>query len=130
MTRVYNISGLKTRRRELRKRMTDAETLLWSKIQRCQLNGLRFRRQASIGPYIVDFYLPSVHLAIEIDGSIHDLPEIKEYDRNRQEEIEAANVTVLRFTNEDVMFNLNGILIEISIQAAVLKKKKKTSQRG
>jgi very-short-patch-repair endonuclease len=124
MTIIYNKIQLKARRRELRKRMTDAEVLLWSKIKSSQVDDLRFRRQVSIGAYVVDFYLPSVHLAVEVDGSIHDRPEIKEYDNARQEELESANITVLRFTNEDVMFNLNGVLEEISKTAAKLKKRK------
>jgi very-short-patch-repair endonuclease len=70
MTTVYNILKLKDRRSDLRTNQTPQEVLLWSRIRREQLN-FKFRRQHSIGGYIVDFYCPMKRLVIEIDGSHH-----------------------------------------------------------
>jgi len=79
---------LKNLARELRKNMTNAERLLWSKIRRKQLNGYQFYRQKNIGNYIVDFYCPSAKLIIEIDGGQHFSKEGFEKDRIRKTELE------------------------------------------
>jgi very-short-patch-repair endonuclease len=73
----YN-KGLKQLSRNLRRSMTDAEKLLWSKIRGKQLSGLQFYRQKIIGNYIVDFYCPRTRLAVEIDGGQHYSAEGKE----------------------------------------------------
>jgi len=67
----FNIKSLKDRRRELRSNQTEFEKILWTSLRGRKLNGFKFHRQYSIGPYIVDFYCPFIRLAIEIDGGHH-----------------------------------------------------------
>jgi very-short-patch-repair endonuclease len=105
----YNKS-LKQLSRNLRRNMTDAEKLMWSKIRGKQLNGLQFYRQKIIGNYIADFYCPKIRLVIEIDGGQHYSAEEKERDRLRDEYMARAGVTVLRFSDRDVLKNLESVL--------------------
>ncbi|MBU3901334.1 endonuclease domain-containing protein [Patescibacteria group bacterium] len=109
---VFNKSSVKTRRRELRKASTDAERKLWSKLRNKQLSGLKFFRQYSIGPYILDFYCPAVRLAIEADGGQHGTTR-KKYDKKRTQYLEKFNITVLRFWDNDILKNIDGVLLEI-----------------
>ena len=97
-------------RKYLRNNSTNAEKLLWSKLKGSQVLEYKFRRQQGIGSYIVDFYCPEVKLAIEIDGETHIKPDEVEYDKNRQYEIEELGIQFLRFTNRDVLDNLDGVL--------------------
>ena len=108
MSEVFNPVTSKESRRKLRSDMPKAERLLWWQIKNKQLAGLRFRRQHGIGPYIVDFYCPELNLAIELDGLSHDYTV--EYDIRRQAYIENLGIKVLRYANEDVLKNLDGVL--------------------
>ena len=90
--------------------MPQPEMILWSRLKGRQLLGYKFRRQFSVGSYILDFYCPSLRLAIEIDGESHFNPEAKEYDSRRQRFIESLGISVVRFTNTDVRENLDGVL--------------------
>jgi very-short-patch-repair endonuclease len=110
----HNAPSLKTRRQELRSTMTPAEIRLWQAIKHRQLNGLKFRRQHSIGPYIVDFYCPSAKLVIELDGAAHDSESAWRYDEQRTALINSLGLTVLRFENRAIMENLDGVLSVIS----------------
>ncbi|MFH0990413.1 MAG: endonuclease domain-containing protein [bacterium] len=114
MTDVFNRFEMKERRQELRREMTEAERLLWARIRSRQINGCKFRRQYSIGSYVVDFYSTEIKLAIEIDRSSHDKADAIEYDRNRQKEIEALGICVVRFTNEEIYNKLNDVLVKIN----------------
>ena len=114
MSEIFNKHEMKERRQELRHEMTKAERLLWKSIRNRQINGSKFRRQYSIGTYVVDFYSPENKLAIEIDGSSHDKIGAIEYDKNRQEEIETLGIRVVRFTNKDVLSNLDLIIKQLS----------------
>ena len=67
-----------------------------------QLGGRKFRRQHSIGPYIVDFYCPAERLIVELDGAVHDDPARRDYDDERQQFLAGKGFTILRFANEDV----------------------------
>ena len=100
----------KDRRRKLRGNMPDAEVILWSKLQRRQLLGYKFRRQFSIGPYVMDFYCPALNLAIELDGDSRFREGAQQYDKQRQEYIESFGIAVVRFLNTDVYDNLDGVL--------------------
>jgi very-short-patch-repair endonuclease len=93
--------------------MPPAEFILWSKLRSKSLNGCKFRRQYSIGTYIVDFYCPQLKLAIEIDGESHFIDGADSYDRNRQAIIESFGVNFLRFTNTDVYERLEGVIDKI-----------------
>jgi len=90
--------------------MTDAEKLLWSKIRGKQLKGLQFYRQKIIGNYITDFYWAKMRLVIEIDGGEHDSAEGKGKDRLRDEYMARAGITVLRFSDREVLENLESVL--------------------
>jgi len=102
---------LKPRARAMRHNPTAAEALLWTCLRRGQLAGQRFRRQHAIGPAIVDFYCAEAQLVIEVDGPIHE----KQYaeDRTRQEWLEARGLLVLRFPNERVTQQIDGVIAEI-----------------
>jgi len=113
MTIVYNILKLKDRRVDLRTNQTPQEILLWSRLRREQL-GVKFRRQHSIGGYVVDFYCPSKKLVIEIDGSQHFGKEAIKYDEIRTRYFEGLDIKVLRFTNAEINTNMNGVLLKIA----------------
>jgi cyclase len=100
--------------KELRKKPTKAEAVLWEQLRNHKLNGFRIRRQHVLGPYIADFYCAETKLAIEIDGSIHDNADIKEYDAIRQRAIEFYGITVIRFKNEEVFDRMDDVLAEIA----------------
>lgn len=90
--------------------MPAPEVILWQKLRAEQLYGLKFRRQYGIGKYIVDFYCPKKKLAIEIDGDSHYEQEAIKYDKERQDFIESRNIRVIRFTNKEIMENIEGVL--------------------
>ncbi len=102
---------LKRRASALRKSGNLAEVLLWQQLKGRQLRGYDFHRQKPIGRYIVDFYCPSLQLAIEIDGISH--ADREESDRRRQLELEEMGVRLLRFYDCDVRNNLEGVLLAI-----------------
>ena len=96
--------------RKLRQKQTNAEELLWECLRRRRLGGLKFRRQHPIGRYIADFYCPEAHLAIELDGSIHSFKDRKDYDNVRQEMIETRGIQVVRFKNQEIEQDIEGVL--------------------
>jgi formamidopyrimidine-DNA glycosylase len=100
------------RARELREATTDAEKKLWRRIRSRQLLGTKFRRQHPIGDYIVDFYCDEARLAIELDGGQH--ASSSDYDSARTEELERRGIRVLRFWNNEVLRNLDGVLLRIA----------------
>ena len=87
---------------------------MWKKLRNHQLLGAKFRRQHPIGRYIVDFYCREYCLAGEIDGAIHDRPEQQEYDELRRKELEAAEVNLMVFTNEELFADPQAVLNRIS----------------
>lgn len=90
--------------------MTEAEKLLWSRLRGKQLSGLQFYRQKPILNYIVDFYCPSANLVIECDGGQHFTEEGLEADRIRDEALEALNLRGLRFSNLQIMNQLEEVI--------------------
>src|SRR3972149_6711335 len=113
MPLIYNKTGIKERRRELRKNQTDVERLLWKQIRNKNFFGLKFFRQYSVGAYIVDFYCPTLKLAIELDGGQHAEEGNKEYDKIRTDYLKSMGIKVMRFWNNDVIHNIEGVLEEI-----------------
>jgi very-short-patch-repair endonuclease len=101
---------LKERSRLLRKTMTDAEVVLWSKLRMKQLKGFQFFRQKPIGGYIADFFCMKAKLVIEIDGGQHFSEDTADYDRTRDERLKNLGLKVLRFTNTDVLKNIDGVV--------------------
>ncbi len=110
MTLFYNKTKNLTKRLLLRRAQTPQEIILWSKIRNNQL-GHKFKRQYSVGPYVLDFYCPIKKLAIEIDGSQH--LENKEYDSERSDYLDAFNIKVIRFWNNEINTNMQGVLYKI-----------------
>lgn len=95
---------------KLRKEMTKAEACLWKYILKAkQLKGYQFRRQRSLLKYIADFMCMELKLIIEVDGITHHLEDAIVKDKRRQADLEAAGYTVLRFTDDEVLNNLNDV---------------------
>ena len=111
--RIFNKTSEKAKRRKLRNNMPKAESVLWYYLRRKQLEGYKFRRQYSVGKYVIDFYCPRFKLAIEVDGASHFWPGAAEYDKRRQKYIESFGIKFLRFTNTDVYENIDGVLEKI-----------------
>jgi len=110
MTRTSNIN--KNRARRLRKETTDAEQVLWRHLRKRQI-GVKFRRQQAIDRYIVDFICFEKRLIIEIDGGQHQ--EQVNYDNARTARLKREGYRVLRFWNNEVIHELEGVLAEIEM---------------
>ncbi len=106
--------------------MTDAEIALWSKVRRKQLYGLQFHRQKPIGKYIVDFYCPEAWLVVEIDGGQHYTPEGEHNDANRDTYLQSLGLSVLRFSNLDVLRNMDGVMATIVQKIETMLSKEET----
>ena len=106
---------LKSFASENKKHMTDAERALWSALRSRQLNGSRFVRQYIIGDYIVDFANLYTKLIIEVDGGYHSEPRQTEDDENRTQHLEAMGFRVIRFSNEEVLFDIEKTLETIEL---------------
>jgi very-short-patch-repair endonuclease len=113
MTRIFNRTREKAKRRFLRKAMPEPEVILWSKLKGKQIGGFKFRRQYSVGSYIIDFYCPTKRLAIELDGEGHFVGNKFASDQERQQWIERFNIRFLRFTNDEIRANLDGVIDRI-----------------
>ncbi|MEK7637583.1 MAG: endonuclease domain-containing protein [Patescibacteria group bacterium] len=98
------------RRRQLRNYPTEAERRLWLVLRKRSLCGLKFRRQYSVGKYIVDFYCPSHRLAIEVDGGQHYTSERIAYDAQRTKFLNQRNIRVVRVTNAEVYWHLDEVI--------------------
>jgi very-short-patch-repair endonuclease len=109
----YYNTELKNFSRQLRKNMTEAEKLLWSKLRCRQLKGLQVYRQRIIGNYIVDFYCPKANLIVELDGGQHYSAEGIQKDTIRDEYLKSQGYTVLRFSDREVFANLEGVIEKI-----------------
>lgn len=103
--------------RRMRSAMTPAEAALWVRLRRNQIDGLHFRRQQVIDGFIVDFYCHAAALAIEADGAAH-LAQA-DYDAARDQVLSLREILVLRFTNEEIFSNLDGVIEEIRRVASV-----------
>jgi len=90
--------------------MTRSEVALWSALRGKQLNGLRFRRQHPMGPYVVDFFCPSARLVVEVDGEVHGTEEGCESDAARDRRIEASGVRILRIPSQLVLTDMGRAL--------------------
>ncbi|TKJ42402.1 hypothetical protein CEE37_01595 [candidate division LCP-89 bacterium B3_LCP] len=107
---IYYNPKLKLLARELRINATDAEKRLWNRIRRKQLKDTQFYRQRVIGNYIVDFYCPKAKIIIELDGEQHFTPQGKIKDLKRDSYLNELGFQVLRFSNLEVMNNIDGVL--------------------
>jgi len=110
----YEFAGLVQRARELRKSQTSAESLLWEILRDRKFLGFKFRRQHQFGDYIADFYCRSAQLVIECDGSAHSGNEALHHDQERDAYMVNQGVRVLRFTNVQVLNDIEAVLSEIA----------------
>lgn len=110
---IHNRKSLEPYRKDLRNNLTSAEATLWRELQRKQLDGRKFRRQHSVGSYILDFYCPSEKLCVELDGAGHFTEEGVAYDKERTEYLNSLNIRVIRFENVDVFEKMEKVLSEI-----------------
>ena len=111
----YYGASLKTfdKAKQLRKESTRAEKYLWKMLRNRSIAGFKFRRQHPLYHFIADFYCDKAKLILEVDGDIHELAHIKEYDKEREETIKALGIAVLRFTNEEVFAEENKVIERI-----------------
>jgi very-short-patch-repair endonuclease len=115
---LYN-QNLKQISRTLRKNSTDAERRLWSKLRLRQLNGFQFYRQRIIVNYIVDFFCPKVKLIIEVDGGQHYFGKLHQDDLKRDEYLKKLGFKVLRFSDRDVLTNIEGVIESIFLNLKI-----------
>lgn len=101
------------RAKSLRRTQTPAENRFWYYVRNRKMLGLKFRRQHPLGNFIADFYCHELKLVVEIDGSIHELDHIKEYDKERETQIKKLGLSVLRFSNTDVFYNPDFVELTI-----------------
>lgn len=102
------------RAKALRRKHTNAEILLWAALRKLRTQGLKFRRQQPIGQYIVDFVCFNKHLIIEVDGSQHDVESVfNTSDQKRSIWLESQGFHILRFWNNDVLMNMDGVISKI-----------------
>lgn len=111
MKRTTTLTKQRNLARHLRREQTEGEHRLWNALRSRQLNGLKFRRQHPLGPYIVDFCCPEFKLAIELDGGQHALQT--DADERRSRVLAHKGYRVLRFWNHEVLENLDGVLHHI-----------------
>ena len=114
LTKAFNRTDQKIKRKTLRAKMPLAEVILWSRLKGKQLEGYKFRRQYSVKNFVIDFYCPELKLAIEVDGDSHYTEDTFLSDRERQSLIEDFGIQFLRFTNREIYENLEGVLLKIA----------------
>ena len=115
----FNYSLLLKFSKKMRNQPTEAESLLWKVLSNKQLDGYKFRRQHIIGNYIADFICLKMNLIVEVDGGIHQLPENKASDLERTKWLENEGYRVIRFTNKEVLSNLDNVLEQIREALAI-----------
>ena len=104
-----NLKNQKLLRQNLRNNSTAPEAILWKALKGKQIDGLKFRRQFGLGPYVLDFYCPEIRLCIELDGEVHKSYEQSQYDEIRTRFITGSHIKVIRFENDVVYRNIEVI---------------------
>jgi very-short-patch-repair endonuclease len=110
MNEFFNRDSETDKRRQLRSSMPDAEVILWSRLKSRQLLGCKFRRQYSVGSFVIDFFSVEIKLGIEPDGDSHYEVGAREYDEKRRKFIESFGIRIVRILNTEVYKNLDGVL--------------------
>lgn len=113
MKQIINHPSKRERRRNLRNNLAPAEATLWLRLKNKQLAGRRFKREVSIGHYIVDFYCPREKLVVELDGESHFTEDGYEHDLRRDKYLNGLGLKVIRFENEIIFHRCEGGLEEI-----------------
>ncbi len=101
--------------RAMRRAMTAAEKCLWERLRHHRLGGLHFRRQQRLGPFIVDFYCHEARLVVEVDGEVHE--QQRERDAERDRFLASGGLRILRFPNDQVLYNTEAVVAEIAAVA-------------
>ncbi|MFA5668762.1 MAG: endonuclease domain-containing protein [Balneolaceae bacterium] len=109
---LKNPRNTRVLRKQLRNDMTIAEKMLWEKVRKKSL-GVRVKRLYGIGPYVLDFYIPQINLAIEVDGGIHLNPEVIIKDVNKDAFLNRNGIRVVRFKNEAILNNMEEVLFRL-----------------
>lgn len=113
MRRIQYNTKLKKAATQLRNNSTKAEIKLWTYLKGKQLLGYDFHRQKPIDNYIADFFCNKLMLAIELDGYTHSFEEVYERDKMKEQKLKEIGITVLRYRDDDVMSNIEGVLEDI-----------------
>jgi len=116
--------------KKLRDNQTEAELFLWSQLANLNYLKVRFKRQHPVLYFIADFYCHKAKLIIEVDGGYHDIPEQYQYDKEREHELEDLGLKVIRFTNEQVLFNIENTLKEIEKEVKKRTPKEPPTPKG
>jgi very-short-patch-repair endonuclease len=109
----YKVIDNTIKARRFRKEQTEAERVLWQKLRNRELGGYKFRRQVPIGPYVVDFFCKSARLVIEVDGGQH--AEREAFDKQRDQYLRENSYEVVRFWNNEILGNLEGVLESLTV---------------
>jgi len=112
----YNVLELKETRKMLRTNQTKPEEVFWNKVRAKQFYWLKFRRQHSIWRYVLDFYCNELKIWIEIDWDNHFEENQKEYDEIRTEFLESSWIKIIRFTNNEIMSNIDWVLNKLKLE--------------
>ncbi len=113
MNKIYYNPKLKELARQLRNNSTKSEIKLWRHLKGKQLSGYDFHRQKPIDNYIIDFFSSKLMIAIELDGYTHGFEEVFERDKKKEQRLNEIGITVLRYRDDDVMNNIEGVLENI-----------------
>jgi very-short-patch-repair endonuclease len=105
--------------RRLRHEGTETEKALWRHLRNRKLAGLKFRRQQSFGPYVLDFYCAEKKLSVEIDGGQHDEPDQRKHDEQREAFLKRNGIRTVRFWNSQLRENMDGVLWRIRSETGV-----------
>lgn len=111
----YGNRELVGKARQLRKNMTKAEIILWSRLRSKKLDGYKFRRQQPIFDYVVDFFCNELKLIIEVDGEIHALNEKREYDIKRDKILNIDGFHIIRLSNLEIETEINSAISKIRL---------------
>lgn len=109
--------------RNLRKRQTSAERILWSRIRSRRLGGFKFRRQHGLANYIVDFYCEELKLVVELDGDLHGYAGKMVSDKTKEAFLMGRSFKVVRYTNLDVYENLDGVLNDLLVRCSEVRER-------
>lgn len=111
----------------MRRDLTPAERALWDAPRGRRAGGLRFRCQHPVGPFVLDFFCPAARLVIEVDGAIHE--QQREQDAARTEHLQQYGYRILRFTNDQVIFDLNAVVEQIILAAQDIPAEQRTRRK-
>ena len=114
MIEFFNRHDQKDKRQALRREAPPAQEVLWMRLRRRAVGGARFRHQYSVGPFVADFSCPAHKLALEIDGPTYNVADGRDYDAGRQQLIETAGISFLRFTTARIYNDLDAVVAEIA----------------